>query len=180
MSDEAEIEAEVNRRLVTFEKLFEQMVVIKGATHKWTEVTVNEEQLKEAVHHAYRRRNFRISTYDDFSVRTREISLFCFKVRELRPFILDNYLDKRDINACLNSRYFFQAIKGMRYRIAKKHLIERGEWEKGARPEIEPSSPEVFDRLYRSFLFDELDEDRMVSLAGFVEINLHTSTYWLK
>ena len=178
MSDEVEIEAEVNEYLAVFKRLFEQMVELKGATHKWDDVTVNEEQLKEAARYLHKRRNFKISNFDDSSVRTREISLFCFKVRKLRPFTLNNYLDKRDINACLNSRYFFQIIKELRYRSAKKHLIERGKWEKGARPKIELSSPEVFDRLYRSFLFAELDEDGLVSLAENLQLNLHISVHW--
>ena len=177
MSDEVEIEAEIDKYLAFFKTGFEQVMETRGGNHKWDEVNVNRDQLRQATLHVHNRRKFKIFHYGNSLGKIEEVSLLCSKVHELKPFRLDSYVGNRDINACLNSMFLFQAVKEVRYYKFKKYLTEQGRLERGMEVMVWHSSPDILDGLYQNFLFDKLSERDLMKLADVIGQGLHASIY---
>ena len=79
--------------------------------------------LKRAILSEHNRHNFNALNYGVPLGKTEEVSLLCSKVHELKPFRLDSYIGKRDINACLNSMFFCYTIAEICRRKYKENLM---------------------------------------------------------
>ena len=113
----------VKHRLTFFKADFERMMKKRGGARKWSEVVVFGDRLKQAVLFVRNHDDFDTLNHGDSLGKIREISLLCLKMHELKPFHLDNYFGKRDINACLNSMCFYDIVAEIRRRNYKKILM---------------------------------------------------------
>ena len=174
MSDTAKIEAEADGYLAVFKELFEKIMKARGGTHKWENVVKDRSQLREVARLMLKRRKFKRGRTGPIE----EVSLFCSKIDELRPFHLENYSDERDINACLNSMYFYGAVAKICRQDEEDDLVRQGKWKKGVEVKVWPKSSQVFGELYQDFLLGELSEDRLKKLAEDLLDNLHVDVHW--
>ena len=166
MPGEAEVEADVEKCLTVLKILFEKPA--KGSASKWTEDMVNRDLLKKAVAAVHRRYGFNVLNYGDSLSKIREVSLLCSKIHELKPFTSGNYLGKKDINACLNSMYFYYTVSGIYYRELKE--------KSGENIKMRHRSPDMPDRLYQNFLAEKLSERDLMRLAEIIGQTLYAST----
>ena len=174
MSDTAKIEAEADGYLTAFKGLFKKIMKARGGTHKWEDVVKDRSQLREVARLMLKRRKFKRGKTGPIE----KVSLFCSKIDELRPFRLENYSDERDINACLNSMYFYSAVAEICRQDEEDGLVRQGTWKKGVEIKVRPKLSTVFNDLYQDFLLGELSEDRLKKLAEDLLDNLHADIHW--